>query len=184
MNCQKCNHREAVTFTTEVRKGQVRTFLVCNECFLPQKEGAFSRLTHEARRALLKSCREMTDPKSANRIRPAMLYFLLENENSLIFEAIKSAGVDPSVIREEVASFLAGENPDSGEWVSMRGITPALIGSRAVAQRLESDVIGTEHVFLGLIESPEPGDPMLMINLAGRTGDIEKHLLAVAALTY
>ena len=182
MNCKKCYLREAVTLATEVEKARDHTHQVCQDCYHPEKEGVFSRLTPEVRRVLLRASREMTDPKSASRIRPALLYFLLENERNPGYEALKASGIDPSKIREEIASFLAGEGSGVREWVSTRGITPALVSSRSVAQRLESDVIGVEHFLLGLIESPEPGDPWLMINLAGRAGAIEKHLLEVSVL--
>jgi ATP-dependent Clp protease ATP-binding subunit ClpA len=182
MKCQKCSRHEAVTLATEVEKGRVRTLLVCQDCFLPEREGVFSRLTPEVRRVLMRASREMTDTKSASRIRPALLYFLLESERNPGYEALKASGIDPSTIREEIASFLSGEGSGTREWVSTRGITPALVASRSVAERLESDVIGVEHLLLGLIESPEPGDPWLMINLAGRAGAIEKHLLEASVL--
>ncbi|MHC5039601.1 MAG: Clp protease N-terminal domain-containing protein, partial [Planctomycetota bacterium] len=154
MFCQKCQLKEAVTFNTEIHDGKVRILLVCRECFLPMREGVFSRITSEARRALIRASREMTDPKSANRIRPALLYFLLENEHSPLFEALIASGIDPAELRADIASYLGGENPEDQQWVSTRGITPAVVGARHVAQRLEHETVGTEHIFLGLIESP------------------------------
>ena len=183
MTCQKCQVRDAVTFSMEVKGGRVATLLVCKECFLPLNEGAFSRLTHEARRILLRASREMTDVKSANRIRPALLYFLLEGDSTPLNEAVSAAGIQPSHVREEIAAYLAGDTEEETDWVSPRGITPVLVGARAVAERMESDSIGPEHLFLGLIESPEPGDPLLMISLAGRAGDVEQNLTALTALT-
>lgn len=176
MKCQKCQIREAVTFGLEIDAGRANTILVCRDCFLPLKEDASSRMTSEGQRALVRASREMTDPASAARIRPALLYYLLENESSILHEAVVAAGIHPASVREELASFLSGEKPEGADWASTRGITPALAGARKVAQRLEHETIGVEHLFLGLVETPEPGDPWLMIQLASRAADVERIL--------
>ena len=182
MRCQKCRSREAVTFNMEVDRGRVRMLFVCQPCSLPVKEEAFSRLTDATRRVLLEASRELTDPSAANRVRPALLYFLLQDESAPHIEAVRKGGIDVGRAREELAAFLAGERNEPGEWVSTRGITPALVGALNVVRRLGTDRVGPEHLLLGLIESPEPGDPWVMIRLAGLAGQIEKSLIAEAAL--
>ncbi|GEM_PF-2977710 len=182
MRCQKCRLREAVTFDTEVKDGKIRTLFVCQECSLPLKEKAFSRLTAEAKTVLVRAGREQTDPSSLHRVRPALLYFLLEDEDAPYFEALEEAGIDVFEVREETASFLGGEDDGGTRWVSARGFTPILVAARDAARRMGHDFIGPEHLFLGLIESPEPGDPLIMIRLAGITGEIERSLIALAAL--
>jgi hypothetical protein len=182
MICQKCGMRKAVTYTLEIVAGRITSLNVCDACFLPWSEDMTSRISGEARAILLRASREMTDPASARRLRPALLYFLLENESSIVCEAAVEAGIDPSRVREEVSSFLSGEAASRSRWLSTRGFTPTLLGARDAVQRMECDEIGPEHVFLGLIESPEPGDPPIMTSLCARAGEVEKILMAMAAL--
>lgn len=182
MKCQKCRLREAVTFNAEIQNGQMRILFVCQECNLPMMEGAFASMTAEARQVLIRAGREITDPASVNRVRPALLYYLLEDENAPFLEALRGAGIDPSVVREEIAAFLSGEAEDRKQWVSTRGITPIVVGARNAARRIGHEGIAPEHLFLGMIESPEPGDPWVMIRLAGLVGDIEKNLTPVTAV--
>src|SRR3954463_9406653 len=119
----------------------------------------FSKLTAKAQEAIARA-QELARARGNPEITPDhLLLAMLETPESVASQLLRKMGVDPAAARSDSEQKLAGLSSVSG---AMQNPTPslgfrtALDKAEAAAEQLADDFVASEHLVLGLIETPGP----------------------------
>ena len=126
----------------------------------------FKNFTTKAKEAI-KRAHELAIERGQNHVSPLhLLTALIHQEESLVFSVLDRMDIDTMELSDTLLESL--ESPDPASVLSPSFnlyLTPelaqALESAGKVAARMNDSYIGTEHLFLAVIENPGPSDEIL-----------------------
>ncbi|MDB5237363.1 MAG: ATP-dependent chaperone ClpB, ATP-dependent Clp protease ATP-binding subunit ClpB [Parcubacteria group bacterium] len=126
----------------------------------------FKNFTTKAKEAI-KRAHELAIERGQNHVSPLhLLTALIHQEESLVFSVLDRMDIDTMELSDTLLESLESPDPTSVLSPSFNlYLTPelaqALESAGKVAARMNDSYIGTEHLFLAVIENPGPSDEIL-----------------------
>ncbi|MDB5265779.1 MAG: ATP-dependent chaperone ClpB, ATP-dependent Clp protease ATP-binding subunit ClpB [Parcubacteria group bacterium] len=126
----------------------------------------FKNFTTKAKEAI-KRAHELAIERGQNHVSPLhLLTALIHQEESLVFSVLDRMDIDTMELSDTLLESLESPDPTSVLSPSFNlYLTPelaqALESAGKVAARMNDSYIGTEHLFLAVIENPGPADDIL-----------------------
>jgi ATP-dependent Clp protease ATP-binding subunit ClpB len=119
----------------------------------------FTKLTAKAQEAIARA-QELARARGNPELTPDhLLLALLETPESVAAQLLRKTGVDPAGVKADSEAKLAGLPSASGATMNPTpslGFRTALDKAEAAARQLSDDFTASEHLVLGLVETPGP----------------------------
>src|SRR5829696_9235330 len=131
-----------------------------------------TKFTEKAQEAILNAQRE-TESRNISQFEPiALLLALLDQSDGLVPEVLRKLGVDPAVVRRDVATEFEGLSKLSyaAQPSPSNSLRKVLQKAEDEAKRMGDEYVSAEHLLLGILDSLDTGAAKLLARF-GMTKD-------------
>jgi len=131
-----------------------------------------TKFTEKAQEAILNAQRE-TESRNISQFEPiALLFALLDQSDGLVPEVLRKLGVDPAVVRRDVATEFEGLSKLSyaAQPSPSNSLRKVLQKAEDEAKRMGDEYVSAEHLLLGILDSLDTGAAKLLARF-GMTKD-------------